>query len=97
MLGIPLALERVEGPSTSLSFLGIVTDTVHMQLHLPPDKLIKIRDLISTWLSKKSARALLEVYTPIMQLLRSLWFFTAHYDIDLNCMDTYSRSSQHHS
>ena len=55
MLGIPLALERVEDPSTSLSFLGIVIDTVHMQLHLPPDKLIRIRDLISTWLSKKSA------------------------------------------
>ena len=53
MLGIPLALENVEGPSTSLSFLGIVIDTVHMQLHLPPDKLIRIRDLISTWLSKK--------------------------------------------
>ena len=54
ILGIPLALERVEGPSTSLS-LGIVIDTVHMQLHLPPDKLIRIRNLISTWLSKKSA------------------------------------------
>ena len=51
MLGIPLALEKVEGPSTSLSFLGIVINTVHMQLHLPPDKLIRISDLISTWLS----------------------------------------------
>ena len=54
-LGIPLALEKVEGPSTSLSFLGIIIDTKHMQLHLPHDKLLKIKELITTWLSKKSA------------------------------------------
>ena len=26
-LGVPLAIEKVEGPSTSLTFLGIVLDT----------------------------------------------------------------------
>ena len=34
-LGIPLALEKLEGSSTSISFLGIVIDMVHMQLRLP--------------------------------------------------------------
>ena len=30
-LGVPLAVEKVEGPSTSLTFLGIVLDTVRME------------------------------------------------------------------
>ena len=50
-LGVPLALEKLEGPSTSISFLGIVIDTVHMH----QDKLQRIMDLITTWLSKISA------------------------------------------
>ena len=54
-LGVPLALEKVEGPSTSLSFLCIVIDTEHMQLRLPYYKLLRIKELITTWLSKKSA------------------------------------------
>ena len=29
-LGVPLATEKVEGPSTSLTFLGIILDTVWM-------------------------------------------------------------------
>jgi len=39
MLGIPLALEKVEGPSDSLTFLGITLDTQSMQACLPDDKL----------------------------------------------------------
>ena len=38
-LGVPLALETLECPSISLSFLGIVIDTVHMQWRLCQDKL----------------------------------------------------------
>ena len=37
-LGIPLALEKVEGPSDSLTSLGITLDTQHMEARLPPDK-----------------------------------------------------------
>lgn len=45
-LGVPLAVEKIEGPCTSLTFLGIVLDTVKMEarqatLHPPPsDKLV---------------------------------------------------------
>ena len=39
ILGVPLALEKVEGPATSLSFLGITLDTVTMEAKLPPEKL----------------------------------------------------------
>ena len=38
-LGVPLALEKVEGPSTLLPFLGIVIDIIHKQLCLPQGKL----------------------------------------------------------
>ena len=54
-LGVPLAVEKVEGPTTSLSFLGITIDTMKMEARLPDDKLARIRHLIDTWLHKKSA------------------------------------------
>ena len=38
-LGIPLATEKIEGASISLTFLGIVLDTSHMKARLPDDKL----------------------------------------------------------
>ena len=37
----------MKGPSTSLSFLSITIDAIYMQLHLPQDKLQRIRDLIT--------------------------------------------------
>ena len=38
-LGIPIEPDKPEGPTTSLTVLGIEVDTVEMQLRLPPDKL----------------------------------------------------------
>jgi len=38
-LGIPLALGKLEGPSHSLTFLGIELDIVRMESRLPEDKL----------------------------------------------------------
>ena len=54
-LNIPLALEKVEGPSTSLEFLGILLDMVRMEARLPDDKLQRIRQEIQSWLDKRSA------------------------------------------
>ena len=34
-LGIPLALEKLEGPAHSLTFLGIEVDTIRMEARLP--------------------------------------------------------------
>ena len=45
----------MEGPTTSLSFLGITLDTVKMEAHLPDDKLARMRHLVTTWLHKRSA------------------------------------------
>ena len=54
-LGIPLALDKLEGPSHSLTFLGIELDTVRMEARLPEDKLTRIRTLLSSWLTRKKA------------------------------------------
>ena len=55
LLGIPLALEKVEGPSQSLTFLGISLDTQLMLAHLPDEKLSRIRNQVSAWLSRRKA------------------------------------------
>ena len=45
-LGIPLAQEKIEGPVTALSFLGIQLSSQHMSLTLPADKLQQLRSLL---------------------------------------------------
>ena len=54
-LGIPLASEKIEGPSTCLTFLGITLDTVRMKFRLPQDKLLRIKESLGRWLLKKTA------------------------------------------
>ena len=54
-LGIPLALEKLEGPSHSLTFLGIEIDTIHMEARLPQDKLSRISTQLTSWLEKRKA------------------------------------------
>ena len=54
-LGVPLALEKVEGPSTCLTFLGITLDTSRVEIRLPEEKLLRIRNDILNWLPKKNA------------------------------------------
>jgi len=61
-LGIPLALEKVEGPFHSL---GITLDTQQM---MPNDKLKRIRNLLAAWLKKMKAtksEILSLVYRPV--------------------------------
>ena len=45
-LGIPLAEDKVFGPTTCLNFLGITLDTLLMNARLPQDKVEKLRALI---------------------------------------------------
>ena len=53
-LGVPLAVDKVEGPTTSLSFLGIQLDSLTMQASLPVDKLVRLRSELTEWQDKKS-------------------------------------------
>ena len=54
-LGFPVAPEKVEGPATSMVFLGIKIDSVKQELSLPEEKLLRLKDIIRQWLLKKSA------------------------------------------
>eukprot|EP00731_Ephydatia_muelleri_P034262 Em0053g8a len=51
-LGIPVALDKLEGPATTITFLGITINTTLQQLRLPPDKLQEMTLLIKSWLRK---------------------------------------------
>ncbi len=48
-LGVPVALDKLEGPATVLTFLGIEFDTVAMQLGIPREKLGRLRKLVAEW------------------------------------------------
>ena len=48
-LGVPIASQKTEGPTTSLTFLGIRIDTVAGQLSLPEDKLCRLQACLQQW------------------------------------------------
>ena len=48
-----LATDKLEGPATSLSFLGIILDTSCMEIRLPIDKFSRTREMIKAWLPRK--------------------------------------------
>ena len=54
-LGLPVAPHKVEGPCTSLIFLGIEIDSDKLELRLPEEKLRRTRDLLCSWESRQSA------------------------------------------
>eukprot|EP00731_Ephydatia_muelleri_P035535 Em0133g5a len=51
-LGIPVALDKLEGPATTITFLGITINIALQQLRLPPDKLQEMTLMIKSWLGK---------------------------------------------
>ena len=54
-LGIPISAHKTEGPSTSLTFLGIQIDTVAISLSLAPDKLARTLGMVLSWRGRRSA------------------------------------------
>lgn len=56
-LGLPMSVEKTEGPTTSLTFLGIELDTVLMTARLSDDKLNALRALLEQWKNKTCATA----------------------------------------
>ena len=54
ILGVPVAPNKVEGPATSLTFLGILIDTVKLELRLPHDKLARLCQAIQSWRVRKA-------------------------------------------
>ena len=44
--GIPVAAHKTEGPSTAVTFLGIMVNTVLFQLRLPSEKVTRLKTLV---------------------------------------------------
>ena len=55
-LGLPLHPDKLEGPSTCLSILGIELDTIRLQARLPTDKRERIVTLLKSWSGKRFCR-----------------------------------------
>ncbi|XP_055353021.1 uncharacterized protein LOC129598954 [Paramacrobiotus metropolitanus] len=54
-LGVPIALDKCDGPSTTITFLGVQIDTVTQTLSLPEEKL---RDLLSEFQVFSNAKSM---------------------------------------
>ena len=52
-LGVPLAMEKQEGPAHQLVFLGIVIDSANLELRLPADKLQRLLVAVQEWQSRR--------------------------------------------
>jgi len=53
-LGVPVAVNKIEGPATTITFLGMTVDTVRSELRFPQHKLKYIRGLVSGWRVRRS-------------------------------------------
>lgn len=54
-LGLPMAVDKTEGPVTKLTFLGIELDTDTMQARLPPSRVAELHQLTIDWGRKATA------------------------------------------
>ena len=54
-LGLPVEPTKVEGPSSTLIFLGIEIDSVARELRLPKSKLLRLKDIIFNWSKRRAA------------------------------------------
>ena len=52
-LGVPLAPDKVIGPVTKLTYLGIEIDSVSLTIRLPVDKMSKLSTSLKQWSSRK--------------------------------------------
>ena len=54
-LGLPVAPQKVVGPSTSIVFLGILIDSARQEIRLPEEKLARLRLELRAWGDRRSA------------------------------------------
>ena len=54
-LGLPLKVEKLEGPMEVLIFLGILMDTIRIELRLPGKKLAELKNITRQWNLRKAS------------------------------------------
>lgn len=67
-LGVPVAPEKVEGPTTCLKFLGLEVDTVALQVRIPEDKLNDLKELVASLLNGRKKITLRQLQSLIGKL-----------------------------
>ena len=74
-LGVPLAEEKVEGPTTALVFLGILIDTVQGELRLPGEKLERLQSSVKEWSQRRrcTKRELLSIAGQLQHAATVVW------------------------
>ena len=55
-LGVPLKWQKLEGPSTVLTFLGVVLNTHRMEMCLSQGRLEELKQLITKWMDRKAGK-----------------------------------------
>ena len=80
VLGVPLAVEKVSGPSTTIEFLGIILDTGKMEARLPAEKLARTKQIVTEWLGIKNAKkreilSLVGILQHAVKIVLSGWTF----------------------
>ena len=53
-LGFPVAMDKLEGPWSRLTFLGFELDSSVFEIQIPQVKIKELQQLISTWVGRKS-------------------------------------------
>lgn len=53
ILNVPFKESKLEGPSTRITFLGIMLDTETISVSVPPTKRKKIQESLTNWANKK--------------------------------------------
>jgi len=68
-LGVPIARDKLEGPSQCLIFLGIEIDSINSCVRLPEDKLVSLSTAVVTWIRRKKC-----LKSELLSLIGSLSF-----------------------
>ena len=55
-LGVPMADKKTEGPTTSLTFLGIELDTIAMTARLSVARLAELKALLQSWMGRTTCK-----------------------------------------
>lgn len=53
-LGVPVTEQKIEGPSSIVTFLGVEIDATRLELRLPLSKLSRIQGLLRAWRGRRS-------------------------------------------
>ena len=53
-LGVPVAWDKLEGPTPKLTFLGFELDSLAWEIRFPTEKLKELQDLVKKWADRRS-------------------------------------------